>query len=153
MGRGRPTKSKDKKDLQGTSRKDREAKSQTLASTPGKLGLPRGLHENIKRKCAGVARYLESAGAPIKLIRPLFERYCLHLQFAYDAAWIMKKGAVDDEGRKKPEAQVWRDESAAASKLEGQIMNILKSTKAPKAKSLPLKHSRRRARNWRLRNE
>ena len=138
MGRGRPAKSKDKKDLQGTSRKDREAKSQILPSTSGKLGMPRGLHDNIQRKCASVARYLEDAGAPIELIRPLFERYCRHLQFAYDAAKVMKKGAVDDEGRKKPHAQVWRDESAAASKCEGQIMNILKSTKAPKVKESPL---------------
>ena len=118
-------------------RRDRKLKTDFTASD-GKFGIPKGLSNAVRNKARSLAHYLQDRGAPLDLVRPIFDRYCKHLQFAHDVSLVMKKGSVDGKGRKKPEAQVWRDESAAASKIEGQLMNILKGTKAPKEKESEL---------------
>ena len=59
------------------------------------------------------------------------------MQLAENAYKDIKNGTVED-GRKKPETQVWRDESAAASKIEGQLINIIKNTKPQEKEKTPI---------------
>lgn len=134
MAQGRPKKSESQKKLHGTARKDRKDKNETLPKSGGKLGLPRGLHKTVQRQCAKIAKYLKDSGAPIDLIRPLFERYCKHLQMAYDAYNEFNKKQKKSEKstqyhqRKKVSAKNWRDNSDAALKIEKQFEVILRKS-------------------------
>lgn len=137
MAQGRPTKSKRKKDLQGTSRPDREKKNKTLPESSGKLGLPRGLSKGIQRHCSAFAKYLKDSGMPIDLIRPMFERYCKHLQVATDSYRTMRRKRYKAEkmltylARQKTAAKGWKDSSDAALKIEKQFEALLRKSKPP----------------------
>lgn len=126
MARGRPKKSKALDDLHGNPGKRKKEKS-TFTAQDGRFGIPKGLNQEVRVKVRKLANYLYSQGVPTDFIRPMFERYCKHLQTAYLAAKELKTGLTID-GRKKPEALIWKDESAAASRIEAQIINILKNS-------------------------
>ncbi len=142
MAQGRPSKSKRKKDLQGTSRKDRERKAKTLPVSSGKLGLPHGLSKTVQRHCSKMAKYLKDSGIPIDLVRPMFERYCKHLQLSTDAhdRYRLKK-RVDEKAAdyitgRKYAMKDWRDNSDASLKIEKQLETLLRRSKAPEKPEL-----------------
>ena len=146
MARGRKPKSKLEKDLHGTSRKDRESQNETLPVSSGKLGLPRGLSKTVQRHCSGIAKYLKDSGVPIDLIRPLFERYCKHLQVssaghkASTRERLAKEGVLEHIRAQSAGAKQFREHSDIALKIEKQFESILKGSKLPKdEKKDPLK--------------
>ena len=144
MARGRKLKSKREKDLQGTSRKDRESKDKTLPISSGKLGLPRGLSKTVQRHCSKIAKYLKDSGVPIDLVRPLFERYCKHLQVSSEGYRESNRNRLADEDvlsyikSQNAGAKQFREHSDIALKIEKQFESILKGTKLPKEKENPL---------------
>ena len=144
MARGRKLKSKREKDLQGTSRKDRESKDKTLPVSSGKLGLPRGLSKTVQRHCSKIAKYLKDSGVPIDLVRPLFERYCKHLQVSSEGYRESNRNRLADEDvlsyikSQSAGAKQFREHSDIALKIEKQFESILKGTKLPKEKEDPL---------------
>ena len=145
MARGRKLKSKMVKDLQGTSRKDRELQNKTLPVSSGKLGLPRGLDKTIQRHCSRIAKYLKESGIPIDLIRPLFDRYCRHLQVSSDGHGEFTRKKLSSEGvleyikSQSAGAKQFKDHSDIALKIEKQFESMLKGAKLPKEEKDPLK--------------
>ena len=138
MAQGRPRKSKEIKDLQGTSRKDRERKNRTLHTSSGKFGLPRGLSKTVQRHCSKIAKYLKDSGAPIDFMRPMFERYCKCLEISAAAYKDMTRDILLDEKTaeyiaiKKGVARGWKENSAAALSIERQFEVLLRKAKPPK---------------------
>ncbi len=131
MARGRHKKSESLKNLHGTNRKDRKTK-RTFTAQDGKFGVPRGLNQQVRTKVRKIAHYLQDAGVPIDLLRPVFERYCNHLQFCYIAKKDLGDSVLKD-GKKHPAAQIYKDNSASALQIEQHFDKILKGTK-PKEK-------------------
>jgi len=144
MARGRKLKSKQTKDLQGTLRKDRESRNKTLPVSSGKLGLPRGLSKTIQRHCSRIAKYLKDSGVPIDLIRPLFERYCKHLQVSSDGhrestrKRLLNEDVLSYIKSQAAGAKQFKDHSDIALKIEKQFESILKGAKPPEEKVDPL---------------
>ena len=136
MAKGRPNKSESLKKLQGTARADRTQK-RTFTATAGKFGLPRGLHQEVRTKVRQVAHFLEDSGVPIEMLRPMFERYCNHLQLCYLARKDLGDSVLID-GKKHPAAQIYKDNSASALQIEQHFEKILKVTKPKEEKKDPL---------------
>jgi len=133
MGRGRPKKLESLKELHGTLRKDRKQK-QTFTASDSKFGIPRGLNQEVRSKVREVAHFLQDSGAPIEILRPIFERYCNHLQLCYLAIKDIDNSILKD-GKKHPAAQIYKDNSQSALQIEQYFDKILKNTK-PKEKKV-----------------
>lgn len=127
MARGRPKTNPQLNDLHGNPGKRKPKKSATLPKSTGKLGLPRGLSDTTRRKCSEMAAYLRDAGIPISFCRPMFERYCKHLQLA-ETAWrdFNRKGATD--AQKKVAIKNYRDGNDMAVKIEKRFIDIIKDS-------------------------
>ena len=135
MAKGRNKKSKELDKLHGNPG-HRKKKSKTLPSSQGKLGLPRGLSKGVQRHCSKMAKYLKESGAPIDLIRPMFERYCKCLELAAKAY----KNLDTDKGASK----AWKDNGDAALKIEKQFETLLRKATPPKPKESPLEAFRKK---------
>ena len=131
MGQGRPAKSRQEKVLQGTLRKDRERRAETLPASSGKFGLPIGLSKTVQRHCSNMAKYLKDAGIPIDLARPMFDRYCKCLQLA--------STAYENMDTDKGAARVWKENNDAALKIEKQFEVLLRKARPPEVKEDQLK--------------
>ena len=129
MARGRPSKSKRTKDLQGTSRKDREAKSSALPVSTGKLGIPKGLSRTVKRHCSNLAKYLKDAGIPANLVRGEFGDYCKCRQLADDAYKELRSG-------KGKAAKAFKDNSDQALRIAKYFETLLRKATPPKKSKL-----------------
>lgn len=138
MTQGRHKKSAKLNKLHGNPGK-RKPKKQTFTASDAKLGIPHGLNQEVRDKARQVAHYLRDEGAPIELLRPMFERYCKHLQFAKDASDELRNEGVTNKGKKHPAAQIWKDNSDAAFKLEQYFAKVLKDTKPKPKGEDPLK--------------
>lgn len=137
MARGRPAKTSHLNVLHGNPGK-RKPKKQTFTASPIRFGIPHGLNKEVREKVRQVARYLQFAGVPIEFLRPVFERYCKHLQVAHSAYVELKKGVLLS-GKKHPAAQIWKDNSESARKIEEYFERVLKNTKPPDKEEDPLK--------------
>lgn len=114
----------------------RGKKKPTFTASKTKFGLPRGLNKEVRKKCREMALFLQQRGAPVEYLRSVFERYCKHLNFAHEAAQAMKKDGVVTTGAmgglvKHPACQVFKDNSAAALKIEEYFEKIVKNTEPP----------------------
>lgn len=130
MRTGRPKKPESLNKLHGNPGK-RKPKKKTFASEDSKFGIPHGLSQVVRQKVRKVAHYLEGAGAPIEFLRPMFNRYCIHLELAERAWKKLKKDGVVLGGKKHPANQAWKDNSTSALQIEGYFERVLKNTDAP----------------------
>jgi phage terminase small subunit len=144
MAKGRPKKSETLDNLHGNPGR---RKKKTFTATDGKFGVPRGLSQEVRTKVRKVAHYLQNDGVPIEFIRPVFERYCKHLQIASDASYEVKKKGVTLDGKKNPAAQIWKDNSQSALQIEQYFEKILKNTAPKKKNEDPLKEFLSKAKN------
>lgn len=136
MSRGRPKKSELLDELHGNPGR-RKKKKQTFTASDSKFGIPRGLNQEVRAKVRQVAHHLQEHEAPVRLLRPTFERYCKHLQIALDAAAEVKKEGVTLDGKKNPAAQIWKENSQSAFQIEQHFDKLVRDIK-PKPKESDL---------------
>jgi len=145
MAQGRPQKSAALDKLHGNPGK-RSGSKRTLPASTGKLGLPRGLNQTVKRHCSEMARYLINSGVPIALVRPIFDRYCRHYQVYSNACKIMDQNSpeqgIDDKifiFKQNQALKAAKENSDIMLKLEKQLESIvMKATPLSDNKKNPL---------------
>ena len=148
MTQGRPPKPKSLDALHGNPGK-RTRQDRTLPESTGKLGLPRGLHKTVKRHCSAMAKYLIESGVPIAFVRPIFDRYCRHLQLSHENYDFTRRVPPEPKDGDDYELKIWltrvpraeklfKDNSEAALKLEKQLESIIKAGKPAKETENPL---------------
>ena len=142
MARGRPKKLESLNKLHGNPGKRKERK-QTFTVLDEKCGMPRGLNQEVRTKCRQVARHLQESGAPIPLLRPMFERYCQHLQVIHEAVREIRKDGITSNDRKHPACQIFKENSHLVFQIEQYFDKLVKGS-IPAPKEDPLKDFQKR---------
>ena len=141
--KGRKKIDKDLNNLHGNPGKRKPGTRLNFTSSDKKFGLPKGLDKEVREKCRDMAHYMEEQGAPIEFMRTMFERYCKHIQAAYKAFKGLNGNTWDTgliiDRKKNPLAQIWKDNSESALRLEAQFERILGKTKPTEKEEDPLK--------------
>lgn len=126
MARGRPRKPESLNKLHGNPGK-RKIKKQTFTALDEKFGMPRGLNQEVRTKARQVARHLQDCGAPVTFLRPMFERYCTHLQIIHEAAREIRKDGITIKDKKHPACQILKENSHLVFQIEQYFDKITKN--------------------------